>query len=159
MAAKRGPGFWVLISVALFLNTMMLVGQTGALINYEFSVSIGLQESAEEVTEVGVAWAKGFAFGDTLVYLPLFIMGIVGLLKRQPWGMYSMFGALAITAYWSLVSLYAFLSGLDAMNLGPGKYIFFSIGLPLIAAYGLWGMVFLFKNRTRFLKEEVETKG
>ena len=48
--------------------------------DYDLTVSLGLQESVEEVSEVGVAWAKGFAFGDTIIYLPLLLIGIIGLL-------------------------------------------------------------------------------
>ncbi|NIR25424.1 MAG: hypothetical protein GWN77_00210, partial [Gammaproteobacteria bacterium] len=81
----------------------MIAGQTGALIDYDFTVSIGMQESAEELTDFGVVWAKGFAFADTLIYIPLFITGIIGTLKRRRWGALALFGALAITAYWPLI--------------------------------------------------------
>ncbi len=153
MNQKRGLGFWVLIIFALLLNLIMLIGQTGSLFDYGFTVSIGLQESIEEVTGVGVAWAKGFAFGDTVFYIPLYIIGIVGLLKQKVWGRFSMFGALAITVYWPIVNLYAVFAGKNAMNLNPDKYISFSILLPLIAIYGLWGIWFLYKNRDQLLKE------
>jgi hypothetical protein len=103
---------WVLIIFALLLNLIMLIGQTGSLFDYGFTVSIGLQESIEEVTGIGVAWAKGFAFGDTVFYMPLYIIGIVGLFKQKVWGIFSMFGALAITVYWPIVNLYAVFAAL-----------------------------------------------
>lgn len=102
---KRKFGFWFLISICILLAIMLILGQTLSLINYDLTVSLGLQESAEEVSDVGVAWAKGFAFGDTVFYLPLLLLGIIGLLKRRSWDFYSMFGALAITVYWPIVSL------------------------------------------------------
>ncbi|WP_406669947.1 hypothetical protein V7O67_09645 [Methanolobus sp. ZRKC4] len=43
-----------------------MTGQTFSLIDYDLTVSLGLQESAEEVGEVGVSWAKGVAFADTI---------------------------------------------------------------------------------------------
>jgi hypothetical protein len=144
MNRKRGFGFWVLIIIAILLNLIYLVGQTGSLIDYDFTVSIGLQDSIEEVTGVGVAWAKGFAFGDTVFYMPLFIVGIAGLFKQKVWGIFSMFGALAVTVYWPIVCLYAVFADKNAMNLNPDKYISFSIWLPLIAIYGLWGMWFIY---------------
>ena len=64
--------------------------------------------------------------------------------------------ALAITVYWPIVNLYAVLAGKNVMNLNPDKYISFSILLPLIAIYGLWGMWFLFKNRNKLLIERGE---
>jgi hypothetical protein len=36
------------------------------------------------------------------------------------------------------------------MHLNSGKYVSFSVILPLIALYGLWGMWFLYRNRTEF---------
>ena len=151
MTETRNIGFWILISLGILLTIMLLIGQTFSLINYDLTVSLGLQESVEEVSEVGVAWAKGFAFGDTVLYLPLLLIGIIGLLKRRSWGFYSMFGALAITVYWPIVSLSTIFIGRTALNLNPDKYVSYSIILPLIAIYGLWGMWYLHKNRDKFI--------
>jgi hypothetical protein len=129
---------------------MFAAGQTLALINYDLTVSLGLQESEGEISAAGIAFAKGFAFGDTVFYMPLFVIGIVGLLKRRSWGVFAMFGALAITVYWPAVNLFAVYAGKNTMRLDPEKYLSFSIVLPLIAFYGLWGMWFLYKNRTKF---------
>jgi hypothetical protein len=142
-----GKGYWALITIGVLLNLMILVGQTGALIDYDFTVSIGMQESTEEVTDVGVAWAKGFGFGDTVIYIPLFIAGIIGTLMQRKWGLPAMFGALAITAYWPMVCLFTVFIGKGAINLSPEKYTSFSILLPSISLYGLWGIWYLYKNQ------------
>ena len=71
----RRPGFWLLISIGILLNIMYLLGQTMALIDYDFAVSLGLQESSDQITQVGVALNKGFGLGDTVFYMPLFIAG------------------------------------------------------------------------------------
>ena len=39
-------------------------GQTLAVFNYDLVVAIGMQESEEEIGKVGIAFAKGFGFGD-----------------------------------------------------------------------------------------------
>jgi hypothetical protein len=148
---KRNTGFWILISIGVLLTILLLAGQTFSLINYDLTVSLGLQESVEEISEVGVAWNEGFAFGDTVIYLPLLLIGIIGLLKRKSWGIYSMFGALAITVYWPVVILFTIFTGRTALNLDPDKYVSYSIILPLIAIYGLWGMWYLYKNRDIFM--------
>ena len=149
MNETRNIGFWILISIGILLIIMLLLGQTISLINYDLTVSLGLQESVEEVSEIGVAWAKGFAFGDTVLYIPLLFIGLVGLLKRKLWGFHSMFGALAITAYWPVVSLSTIFIGRTALDLNPDKYVSYSIILPLIALYGLWGMWYLHKHKNR----------
>ncbi len=143
---KRGFGFWMLISVAVLLLLFLLIGQTFSLINYEAAVAYGLQESVQEVSEVGIAFAKGFAFADTLVYIPLLLLGILGMLKRKKWGVFLMFASCAISVYWPLVHLYAIYIGKNAIVLDPEKYISFPITLSLIIIYGLWGMWYLYKK-------------
>lgn len=144
---KKGVGFWILISIGLLLLVFLLVGQTFSLINYEAAVAYGLQETVQEIGEVGIAFAKGFAFADTLVYIPLLLLGIVGLLKRKKWGIYLMFASCAISVYWPLVHLYAIYIEKNAIVLDPKKYISFPITLSLIIIYGLWGMWYLYKNQ------------
>ena len=143
---NRSFPFRILIIVGIVLNILLLAGQTLSFFDYDQTVSLGLQESEAEITAGGIAFARGFAFGDTLLYIPLFVIGIFGLLKGRPWGTFSMFGALAITAYWPIVNLYAVYAGRGTMHLSPGKYVSYSILLPLIALYGLWGMWFLYRN-------------
>lgn len=144
---KKGVGFWILISAGLLLLLFLLVGQTFSLINYEVAVAFGLQETVQEIGEVGIAFAKGFAFADTLVYIPLLLLGIVGLLKRKKWGVYLMFASCAISVYWPLVHLYAIYIGKNAIVLDSEKYISFPITLSLIIIYGLWGMWYLYRNQ------------
>ena len=144
---ERNVGLNLLIGISIILLILLLVGQTYSLVNYEKAVSLGLQESEEEVTKIGIAWAKAFALGDTLAYIPLLIAGIIGLLKRKRWGYYSMLASLAISVYWPIVNLAAIYFGADDLALDPDKYISYSILLPLISIYGLWGMWYLYKNQ------------
>ena len=145
MKNKQNFGFWMLITVAVLLGILLLVGQTVSLFAYELTVSWGLQESVDEITDVGIAFAKGFAFADTVFYLPLLIAGIIGLIKRTTWGRYAMLATLGITVYWPMVNLFAIWSGKDVMNLLPEKYVSFSIILSLFTIYGLWGIWYLYK--------------
>lgn len=150
MKLKRGYNFWALIITGFILVAFFIAGQTLSLISYDLAVSLGLQESISEITTIGIAWAKGFAFADTILYIPMIIFGLVGLLNGKSWGIYSMMGALAISIYWPIVSLYAIYSGRNDLNLSPDKYVSYSIILPLIAAYGIWGMVYLYKHRLEY---------
>ena len=86
MANRKLIGFWVLIILGILILVMLLAGQMMSFINYEFTVSIGLQESVDVVGEMGVAVNKGFGVGDTIIYIPLLILGLVGLWIRKEWG-------------------------------------------------------------------------
>jgi len=150
---KRATGFWFLIGFGIFLNLIYLLGQTMAIVNYDFAVSIHLQEPLDEITEIGVALNKGFGFGDTVFYIPLFVIGIIGLLKRAVFGLYTMFGAMAITIYWPIVVLSTVFFAKDSPGWHFTDYSTYSIILLLIIIYGIWGFWFLYKNRAKLVKE------
>ena len=152
MNKKRRIGFWSLISIGILLGIFLIVGQTFSLINYDLAIALGLQESEQEVGKVGIAFGKGFAFSDTVFYIPLLIAGIIGLLKGKKWGLYSMFGSLAISVYWPIVHLYAIYIGRNVIVLNPDKYISFPIILSLIIIYGLWGMRLLYNHQSELIK-------
>jgi len=148
MENKKGFGFWVLVMATIVLVVFLIIGQTLSLIDYDLAISLGLQESEKEIGKVGIAFAKGFAFGDTIFYIPLLVLGILGLIKGKKWGAILMLGALGISVYWPIVHLYAIFIDTEAIRLEPDKYISFPIVLSLITIYGLWGIYYLYKNRT-----------
>jgi hypothetical protein len=121
-----------------------------AVIDYQSAVSMGLQESTDQVTQVGVALNKGFGLGDTIVYIPLFVAGIFGLIKKTSWGIYTMMGALAITVYWPVVSLATLYFAKTADGWSFDNYTSYSILLLSITVYGCWGIWYLFKHRHDF---------
>jgi len=131
-------------SLATFIY---ILGQTMAFINYDFTVTMELQEPAEETTEVGVAFNKGFGFGDTVVYIPLLLIGIVGMIKRKFWGLFSMSGSLAITMYWPVVCLSTLLFAKGSPGFNFTDYLSYSVLLPIIALYGFWGLLFIYKKK------------
>lgn len=46
--------------------------------NYEAGVTMGTQEPAEVVSDVGVAFWYDFAFADLVAYIPLLALGLIG---------------------------------------------------------------------------------
>lgn len=99
MNNRKTIGFWILMILGIFILVMLLIGQMMSFINYEFTVSIGLQESVDVIGEMGVAVNKGFGVGDTIIYILLLIIGLVGLWFRKKCGVLVMSSALGITAY------------------------------------------------------------
>jgi hypothetical protein len=152
MDQKRGLGFWFLIVIACLLAIWFILGQTLCIFFYDFTVSLGFQDSINDVTAVGVAFNKGFGIADTLFYIPLLISGIIGILKKKRMGIYLMFSALAITVYWPIVCLSAvyFAKGDPGWNLT--SYAEYTMILSLITVYGVWGMCFVYINRARLIK-------
>ena len=127
---------------------LLLLGQSLALFDFEMAMALGLQETKQEIGEVGIAFAKGFALADTLVYVPLLLLGLIGLLSRKKWGYLAMMVSLGITVYWPIVHLYAIYIETEAINLDPEKYITFPLTLTFLIIYGLFGMWYLYRNQT-----------
>jgi len=147
MKNKRSVGFCFLIIIGIFNLVMLFIGQMMSFINYDFAVSIGLQEPVNVVGEMGVAVNKGFGVGDAIIYIPLLIIGILGLWFKKPLGIYAMLGALGITAYWPMVNLFILLYAKGTPGFYFSDYISYTILLTSITIYGLWGMWYIYKNR------------
>ena len=153
MTNRRPIGFWVLMILGILSSVMFLVGQTMSFINYDFTVSIGLQESKDIVGEMGVAINKGFGVGDTIIYLPLLVIGIVGLWLRKMWGLFAMAGALGVTAYWPMVCIFYLLFAKDSPGFSFTNFTSYTILLTAFTVYGLWGLWYIYKNREILAKE------
>jgi len=137
--------------LGMLFSVMILLGQTMSFINYDFTVSIGLQESRDVVGEMGVAINKGFGLSDTIIYLPLLVIGLVGLWLRKKWGLFAMVGALGITAYWPMVCLFFLLFARGSPGFNFTNFTSYTILLTAFTVYGLWGLWYLYKNHRKIL--------
>ena len=109
------PGWIVLIS-------LLLVQVPGAF-DYEWMVSLGLQESEDEISPVGVAFGVGCCVCDTIFYVPLLLVGLLGFPKHRC-AHSCLSAALGITLYWPVMYLVAFqrASQLEEWNLDLTNY-------------------------------------
>jgi hypothetical protein len=62
---NRPLAFWVLM--AFMSVSVVFLGQTLAVFNYEFAVNLGMQEDIGDVGAFGVQVNRAFGAGDTLV--------------------------------------------------------------------------------------------
>lgn len=147
MKNNGAVGFWILMVVGILVLVVLFLGQMMSFINYEFTVMIGLQESVDVLGEMGVAVNKGFGVGDTIIYIPLMVMGLIGLWIRKEWGILTMAGALGITAYWPMVSLFLLLFAKGSPGFNFTNFTSYAIILILITIYGIWGLWYLIKRR------------
>lgn len=140
---KRPVAFWCLCVFLVLGMALLLAGQTSALFAYDFAAEIGLQESVEEVSEFGVAVNRAFGAGDTIVYIPLMLFALVGLIRRRRWAVPLSAAVMGISVYWTatIAAMLGFLRGVSGYTLTPGaEYWAF---LSVCAAVGLWGIVYL----------------
>lgn len=153
MKKNGAVGFWILMVIGMLILIMLFLGQMMSFINYEFTVSIGMQESVDVIGEMGVAVNKGFGVGDTMIYIPLLILGLVGLWIRREWGIITMACALGITAYWPATVLFILIFAKGSPGFAFTNYTSYAILLSLISVYSIWGIVYLIRRRKDLVRQ------
>lgn len=140
---NRSAGFWVLHGTGWLLLLYLAYAQAIPAFNYELGVAMGTQEPAEQITEVGVAFWYGFAFGDLLVYLPLLALGLISNGLGRNWGQVILAAALGITVYWPVVCLSAVVAARGAPGWSLISELPYWLVLPLVTCWGLWGLFYI----------------
>ena len=123
----------------------MLIGQTMAVFNYDLAVRLGLQESLSQVGEFGVQINRAFGAGDTVVYVPLMLVSLVGLFLRKRWSLLTTAAVAGVSAYWSVTILFTllFLRGVPGYEYTPGLEIWiFVISYAILGVLGLFYLSF-----------------
>ena len=140
---KRPPAFWVICIFHAIAAVLLLVGQTSAIFAYDWAVSLGLQESLEEVTPFGIQMNRAIGTGDTVVYIPLIIASLAGLILRKRWALPVTAAAMGVSAYWTvtMASLMYFARSVPGYTLTPGiDYVIF-VGSFFV--FGVWGLLYI----------------
>jgi hypothetical protein len=128
----QGPG-WLLFFYLVYAQAIPAF-------DYQLGIRMGTQEPASRITEVGVAFWRGFAFADLVVYLPLLAAGLVSHWMNRNQGRMILAAALGITVYWPAVCLAAVVAARDAAGWKLDSEVAYWIVLPLISLWGLWGL-------------------
>ncbi len=140
---KRPLAFWFIVGLLVVSIVLMLAGQTVAVFDYDLAVRWGLQERPEEMTDFGVEVNRGFGASDTIVYVPLMVVSLFGLLLRKRWSLLTTAAVCGISVYWSVTVAFilAFLPGIPGYSNVPGPEIWLFIGSYMV--FGIWGLVSL----------------
>jgi len=146
---RQGVGFWLVQAPGWLLFAYLIVAQAIPAFNYDIGVAMGTQEPASRVTEVGVAFWKGFAIGDVIVYIPLLLAGLVGHWRGAPWSRLPLAAALGITIYWPAVCLATVASAQGASGWSLANEKSYWIVLPIIALWGACGLWLILNSRSR----------
>ena len=149
---KRPKAFWVIIIFMTISVVLLILGQTLSVFNYEFTASIGLQEDVTEVGEFGVQVNRAFGASDTLIYIPLIILSIVGLSLKKRWAFITSAAVMGISLYWTTTIAFTlrFFIGLPSYSYIPeiGIWLF----LVSFFVFGLWGIWYLIYRGERLIK-------
>ncbi|MBW7884299.1 MAG: hypothetical protein H3C34_16985 [Caldilineaceae bacterium] len=140
---ERPLAFWIIVVFLAISIILLLLGQTMSVFQYDFTVSLGLQESADQVSDYGVQVNRAFGAGDTVVYVPLLIASLVGLWLRKRWSLVTTAAAAGVSAYWAVTIAFmmAFLAGVPGYSLQPGLEYYIFLGAFIV--FGVWGIFYL----------------
>ena len=102
--------YWIVIVLQLFSIVIFLLGQTLAVFQYDLTVRMGLQEDGEEIGPALVETNRAFGAADTILYIPLLLSSLLGLVwhRRKP-SIICTAASAGISSYWSLVGIFIFL--------------------------------------------------
>jgi hypothetical protein len=141
--ANRPLAFWIITGFLAVSMILLLMGQTMALIDYDFAVQLGLQEDIKDISSYGVQVNRAFGAGDTIVYLPLIAFSMIGLVLRQRWSLLTTAAVMAVSAYWAttIVFMLVFLEGAPGYYLEPGMEYWLVMAAYIV--FGVWGLLYL----------------
>ena len=137
---KRDVSFWLLHGPGWILLFYLIYAQAIPAFDYNLGITMGTQEPADMVSEVGVAFWYGFAFADLVIYIPLLALGLIGYWLKRVWGRVLLAAALGVTVYWPIVCLAALVTARDASGWNLENEAPYWIVLPLIMLWGAWGL-------------------
>lgn len=136
--------FWLIQVPGWLLFAYLVAAQCTAAVSYSFGVQMGSQEPADRITEVGVAFFKGYAGADLIFYTPLLGLGLVGHLLGSSWTSVALGAAFGVTVYWPIACLWTVKTARGAAGWDLPKENQYWTVLPIIAGWGGLGLVLLF---------------
>ena len=134
----------LLLSSFLVVVLLLLVGQGVGLVNYDYATRLGLQEPKELIGPFGVAMNRCFCIADVLVYTPLTLAALVGMVQQRTWSLPVTAAVLGISAYWPIIttSMLLLLPGVPGYSFEPPVFYWpIMIGLSFTSLAGLFYML------------------
>ena len=149
---KRPVAFWIVTGFLAVSMILLLMGQTMALIDYDFAVQLGLQESIKDVSSYGVQVNRAFGAGDTTVYIPLIALSLIGLMLRKRWSLLTTAAVMGVSLYWAatVVFMLVFLEGAPGYYLEPGMEYWLVMAAYIV--FGACGLLYLVLRGDDLLK-------
>ncbi|MBT8396806.1 MAG: hypothetical protein HKO65_05740 [Gemmatimonadetes bacterium] len=143
-------GMKVIIGFHMVSFSLWLIGQTGAVLDYDTVAAWGLQGPRDLLDPVIVEVNRGIGLADTFVMLPLHAAALLGLIRGRFYGLVTSWLVFGMTIYWPTVfwcSQYFYSrAGVVHQPTQPEAVI-----LPAVMmAVAIWGSWYLAKNRSEF---------
>ena len=136
--------YWFIQIPGWLLFVYLVIAQCLPVFDYSVGVRMGTQEPAERITEVGVAFFKGFCGADLVIYTPLLGIALILHSLGADGGNLLLAAVLGMTVYWPIVCLWSVAAARGKENWDLPKEHQYWIVLPVIALWGATSFVGLF---------------
>ncbi len=156
IVARQPLGIWIALFAMLFCLLLGGGGQVLSLLHWDLAMRLGLQEndpdSADIVQRIFAQGEWGVCLVDTLLVVPLLVVGLVGILCRRFWGLVAgLMGAICWTyMFWVYTAQrYAVVcrGGMGPWNDYAGIVIAFALLVLVPCLLTIWGLA---ANADRF---------
>lgn len=135
--------FWIIQGPGWFIFAYLVAAQCTAAVSYALGVRMGTQEPAERITEVGVAFFKGYAGADLVFYVPILGLGLLGHAIGASWSVVILSAALGVTVYWPIACLWTVNVARGAAGWDLPKEEQYWVVLPMIAGWATLSLILL----------------
>ena len=103
MAIREHPSpFWGFVVFVGASIGLLVAGHTLAVLDYDLTVRLGLRDSVDPVNELSMQVNRAFGTGDTVVYMPLLVAGLAGLIRKRHRALLTSAAMAGIPADWSV---------------------------------------------------------
>jgi hypothetical protein len=140
-AVELPRGVKVIIGFHVISFLLWSFGQTGAVLAYDTVAEWGFQDPRALIDPVIVEVNRAIGLADTLVMLPLFVVAVVGLLRRRFFGAVASWLVFGMTLYWPTVFWCSqFFYGQAGIRYQPtpASAVLVPAALMLVASWGSW---------------------
>ena len=148
---KSPLAYWVMVAFLSLSTILMLIGQATPIFDYDLAVRLGFQNGAERITDFGVQVIRAFCVSDTVVFIPLTLLALIGLLLKKRWSLFVIAATTGISVYWVVAYgfMVRFLSGM------PGYHVVLAapdwIIMGSYALFGVWALLYLICRGERLI--------
>jgi len=141
--AKSPAAFWAIVVFLALSTVLMLIAQTTPIFDYDLAVRLGFQNGADKITGFGVQVIRAFCVSDTLVFIPLTVLALIGLLLKKRWSLFATASVTGISIYWVVAYgfIVSYLNGMPGYHVVLGPFDWVIMGAYVI--FGVWGLLYL----------------
>lgn len=155
---KNTPSPAAFRAIVIFLAlsaVLMLIAQATPVFDYDLAVRLGFQKGADQITDFGVQVIRAFCVSDTVVFIPLTVLALVGMLMKKRWALYATASTSGISVYW--VVAYGYM--VTTLQGAPGYHAVLEapdwVIMSAYVGFGVWSLLYLMIRGDRMFRQAV----